>query len=167
MNWLSAAWADVGVVAARQVDRLQRSEVTGRPPPPPDDPVRPALASFVPVVHDLAARGIAHAVPTLTPLYTGTTTVETDVVMPLFLAYEKEGAAAWCFDRILAVLAACSSQALWDAGREPAPALQSLLAEIRLRFPPVEGKRDLGSEAEQLAADFSAAVEDRVGAFLG
>jgi histidine ammonia-lyase len=166
INWLTAAWADVAVVAAREVDRLQRSQVTGLPERPPDDPVRLASALLVPVAHDLAARAVAHAVPALTPLYTGTTTVETDVVMPLFLAYEKEGSAAWCLDRALAVLGACASQALSQAGREPAPALRPLLADLRERFPPVEGRRDLGSDVELLAAGFAAAVEDRLEAFL-
>jgi histidine ammonia-lyase len=165
INWLTAAWADLAVVAAREVDRLQRGEVTGLPMRPEGDPIRTALALFVPVAHDLAARAVAQAVPALTPLYTGTTTIETDVVMPLFLAYEKEGAAAWCLDRVLAILAVCSSQALSDAGREPAPAVRPLLADVRARVAPVDGKRDLGSETEQLAADFCAVVEDRLDAF--
>jgi histidine ammonia-lyase len=166
MNWLSAAWADLAVIAAREVDRLQRGEVTGLSMRPDDDPVRIALALFVPVAHDLAARAVSHAAPAITPLYTGTTTIETDVVMPLFLAYEKEEALTWCLDRVLAVLAVCSSQALSDAGREPAPALRPLLADVRARVAPVEGKRDLGSETEVLAADLGAAVERRLDAFL-
>jgi histidine ammonia-lyase len=165
INWLTAAWADHAVVAAREVDRLQRSEVTGLLVRPDGDPVRNALALFVPVAHDLAARAVSHAAPALTPLYTGTTTIETDVVMPLFLAYEKEGAAAWCLDRALAILSVCSSQALSEAGREPAPALRRLLADVRARVAPIEGKRDLGSETEQLAADFGAVAEDRLDAF--
>jgi len=118
------------------------------------------------VAHDLAARAVSHAAPALTPLYTGTTTIETDVVMPLFHAYEKEEDVTWCLDRALAVLAVCSSQALSDAGREPAPALRPLLADVRARVAPVEGKRDLGSETELLAADIGAAVERRLDAFL-
>jgi histidine ammonia-lyase len=165
INWLTAAWADLAVVAAREVDRLQRGEVTGLEPRPPDDPVRNALALWVPVAHDLAARAVSQAAPALTPLYTGTATIETDVVMPLFLAYEKEGVAAWCLDRVLAILAACSSQALSDAGRDPAPALRQLLADVRARVAPVDGKRDLGTETELLASDFCAVAEDRLDAF--
>jgi histidine ammonia-lyase len=165
INWLAAAWADLAVVAAREVDRLQRREVTGLDGRTPDDPVRIALALWVPVAHDLAGRAVAQAAPALTPLYTGTTTIETDVVMPLFLAYEKEEAVTWCLDRVLAILAACSSQALSDAGREPAPALRQLLADVHARVAPVEGKRDLGTETELLAADIAAVVEDRLDAF--
>jgi histidine ammonia-lyase len=165
INWLTAAWADLAVVAAREVDRLQRGEVTGLSMRPEGDSVRTAMALFVPVAHDLAARAVSHAAPALTPLYTGTTTIETDVVMPLFLAYEKEEACSWCLDRILAVLATCSSQALSDADREPAPALRPLLADVRAHVAPLEGKRDLGSETEALAADFGAVVEDRLDAF--
>jgi histidine ammonia-lyase len=166
INWLNAAWADLAVIAAREVDRLQRAEVTGLRVRPDGDPVRIALALFVPVAHDLAARAVSHAAPALTPLYTGTTTIETDVVMPLFLAYEREEAATWCLDRVLAILAVCASQALSDAGREPAPALRRLLADVRARVSPVDGKRDLGSETELLAAAFCAAVEARLDAFL-
>jgi histidine ammonia-lyase len=167
MNWLTAAWADTAVVAAREVDKIHRSEVTGLPERLQREGSRFGTAGFVTVVHDLAARACAASAPALTPLYTGTLSLETDTIMPLFLAYEKEGTAAWCLDRILAALAVSASQALWIAEREPAPPLRPFLAEVRQRFSPVESKRDLGSEAENLATAFADAVEERNDAFLG
>jgi histidine ammonia-lyase len=166
MNWLTAAWADIAVVAAREVDKIHRTEVTGLPARLQPEGSRYGTAGFVAVAHDLAARAVAAGAPALTPLYTGTISIETDTIMPLFLAYEKEGEAAWCLDRVLAILAACASQALWIAEREPAPPLRRLLADVRERFAPVESKRDLGSEVEALATAFCDRIDERLEAFL-
>jgi hypothetical protein len=91
--------------------------------------------------------------------------LQTDVIMPIFLAFEKEEQASGCLDLCLAILCACSSQALWVAGRPPAPALGGFLADVRGRFPPVESLRDLGADAERLANDMEAAVLGRRAAF--
>jgi histidine ammonia-lyase len=166
MNWLTAAWADIAVVAAREVDKIHRTEVTGLPERLQQEGVRFSTSGFNAVAHDLAGRARDHATPALIPLFTGTQSIETDTIMPLFLAYEKEGNAAWCLDRCLAMLSVCASQALWLADREPAPALRQFLADVRERFAPVESKRDLGSEVEALAVALGAAVDDRSTAFL-
>ena len=85
--------------------------------------------------------------------------------MPIFLAFEKEGNAARCLDLCLAILCACSSQALFVAGREPAPPLRSFLAGVRQRFAPVESSRDLGSDVQRLADDFAGAALGRISDF--
>jgi histidine ammonia-lyase len=76
-----------------------------------------------------------------------------DVSSPAFSAYRRQARAAECFDGALAVLAAGASQALFSAGRQPAPPLQDLLVTIRAIFPPLEASpRDLGARGGELAA---------------
>ena len=62
---------------------------------------------------------------------------QSDVLLPSFYAYEKEGAIADCFDGCMAILAAVASQVLWRQGRAPAPPLRDFLATVRDTFPPV------------------------------
>jgi histidine ammonia-lyase len=93
----------------------------------------------------------AAAMPTLLPAAVNDS--QDDVSSPTFGAYRRQARAAECLDGSLAVLAAEASQALFIAGREPAPPLQNLLGNVRGIFPPVEeGPRDLGVRAEGLAA---------------
>ena len=161
MNWLSAAWADLAVLTARQAEKLHLNAVTGLPADLARDGRRSGTRLLVVTSYDLAGRAREHAVPALIPLYSAGG-VQTDTVMPILLAFEKEELASRCFDLCLAVLCACSSQALFVAGREPAPALRSFLAAVRRRFPPVEGPRDLGADAQRLADDFAEAAVGRV-----
>jgi histidine ammonia-lyase len=157
MNWLSAAWADLAVLAARESEKLHLNAVTGLPANlVPEGQV--ANTRFLVVSsYDLASRAREHAIPALIPLYAAGG-LQTDTVMPVFLAFEKEGGASGCLDLCLAILCACSSQALYVAGREPAPALRGFLAGVRRRFQPVESPRDLGTEAQHLADGFGSAV---------
>ena len=157
MNWLSAAWADLAVLAARQAEKLHLNAVTGLPADLASEGRRSGTRLLVVTSYDLAGRAREHAVPALIPLYSAGG-VQTDTVMPILLAFEKEELASRCLDLCLAILCACSSQALFVAGREPAPALRGFLAGVRRRFPPVEGARDLGAEAQRLAEDFAEAA---------
>jgi histidine ammonia-lyase len=161
MNWLSATWADLAVLAAREAEKLHLNAVTG------------LLANLVREGHgagtrflavssyDIASRAREHATPALIPLYSAGG-LQTDTVMPIFLAFEKEGSAARCLDLCLAILCACSSQAFYVADREPAPALRGFLAGVRERFPPVDSPRDLGTDAQRLADAFGEAVLERL-----
>ena len=161
MNWLSAVWADLAVLAARQAEKLHLHAVTGLPADLAVEGRRAGTRLLAVTSFDLAARAREHAVPALIPLYAAGG-LQTDTVMPIFLAFEKEGDASRCLDLCLAILCACSSQALFVAGREPAPPLRSFLAGVRRRFAPVESSRDLGTEAERLADDFGAVALGRV-----
>jgi hypothetical protein len=96
----------------------------------------------------------AAAAPVVLPEATG----QTDVLTPTFPAWAREGRAAESLDRCLSVLAVSASQALWLAGREPAPPLRPFLTRVRERFAPVESLRDLGVECEALARGFGADV---------
>jgi histidine ammonia-lyase len=161
MNWLSAAWADVAVLAARQSEKLHLNAVTGLPANLVRDGWSGSTRMLAVSSYDLASRAREHAIPALIPLYSAGG-LQTDTVMPIFLAFEKEGLASRCLDGCLAVLCACSSQALYVADRQPAPALRGFLAGVRRRFAPVESPRDLGADAQRLADAFAEAVIGQV-----
>src|SRR6202521_2945851 len=161
MNWLSAAWADLAVLAARQAEKLHLNAVTGLPSNLVREGRRSGTRFLAVTSHDLAGRAREHAIPALIPLYSAGG-LQTDTVMPIFLAFEKEGRASRCLDLCLAILCACASQALYVADREPAPALRGFLAGVRHVFPPVESPRDLGTDAQRLADAFAEAVLGRV-----
>jgi histidine ammonia-lyase len=164
MNWLSATWADLAVLAAREAEKLHLNEVTGLPQNLVVEGTRSATRLLTITSYDLASRAREYAIPALIPLYSAGDT-QTDTIMPLFLAFEKEDGAARCLDVCLAVLCACASQALVVAGREPAPLLRAFLADVRERFAPVDGARDLGGDAQRLADGFGAAVLGELTAF--
>jgi histidine ammonia-lyase len=157
MNWLSAAWADLAVLAARQSEKLHLNAVTGLPANLVRDGWSGSTRMLAISSHDLASGAREHAIPALIPLYSAGS-LQTDTVMPIFLAFEKEDGASRCLDLCLAILCACSSQALYVADREPAPALCGFLAGVRRRFPPVESPRDLGTDAQHLGDGFAEAV---------
>jgi histidine ammonia-lyase len=157
MNWLSAAWADVAVLAARQAEKLHLNAVTGLPANLVRDGWTGSTRMLAISSYDLASRAREYAIPALIPLYSAGS-MQTDTVMPIFLAFEREDGASRCLDLCLAILCASSSQALYVADREPAPALRGFLAGVRERFPPVENPRDLGSDAQHLADAFAEAV---------
>jgi histidine ammonia-lyase len=157
MNWLSAAWADLAVLAAREAEKLHLNAVTGLPANLVREG-RGAGTRFLAVSsYDMAGRAREHATPALIPLYSAGG-LQTDTVMPIFLAFEKEGGASRCVDLCLAILCACSSQALYVADRDPAPGLRGFVAAVRDRFPPVDSPRDLGTDAQRLADAFGEAV---------
>lgn len=163
MNWLSATWADLAVLAARQSEKLHLHEVTGLPQNLAEKG-RPNTRLLAVTSYDLAGRAREHANPALIPLYS-TASLQTDTIMPIFLAFEKEERASSCLDRCIAILCACSSQALFVAGREPAPSLAGFLDDVRERFEPVETRRDLGADVERLADGLEAAVLGQLAGF--
>jgi histidine ammonia-lyase len=83
---------------------------------------------------------------------------QNDVPAMGFLAWRKADAAGRCLDAALAVLAALAAQALHGAGRSAPPQLTALLEQVRAAFPPVDGVRPLGPDADALAAAFRARV---------
>lgn len=153
MNWQAQLWADLAPLAARQVEQLHRHSVTGLPERLWVGEKRFSTAFLGMTANDLAARAQAAAQPALIPLYGGNDG-QTDTVMPLFRAFEREMETARWLDLVLAILAASASQALAVAKRQPAPPLGPFLTAVRERFPPVEDARDLGADVERLADAF-------------
>jgi histidine ammonia-lyase len=150
LNALAAAWADLTLLTQRHVTAL----CTVAAPAPPAQASRsaaPAATGLEPVLGALVEDARAAAMPTLLPA--AVNDPQDDVSSPTFSAYRRQARAAECFDGALAVLAAEASQALFSAGRQPAPPLQDLLVAIRAIFPPLGASpRDLGARGGELAA---------------
>jgi histidine ammonia-lyase len=149
LNALAAAWADLTLLAQRHVTALRATAVP--PPGQPPGNAAGAATGLGPVLGGLVEEAHAAAMPTLLPA--AVNDAQDDVSSPTFSAYRRQARAAGCLDSALAVLAAEASQALFSAGRAPAPPLRDLLAAVRAIFPPVEGSpRDPGARADDLAA---------------
>jgi histidine ammonia-lyase len=135
LNALAAAWADLTLLTQRHVTALRSGAETG----------------LEPVLSGLVEEARAAAMPTLLPA--SVNDPQDDVSSPTVSAYRRQVRAAECLDGALAVLAAEASQALFIAGRQPAPPLRGLLADVRAIFPPIQGAPgDLGAPAAGLAA---------------
>lgn len=150
-NALARAWADLALLVERQTTALHIAEISELPQflAPPDSPgASTNLFGWVAGGYVESARAAAQ--PTLLPATVND--ARDDISSPAFLAYESEERAAAAFDGTLAILALVSSQALFVAGRQPAPPLRPFLEAVREMFPPVDGKRgrDYGTEAGSL-----------------
>jgi len=167
LDWLTAAWADLALVAQRQVTAMH-SPTSGLPHLlAPADFVAGASGGATNlygwVASGLVEEARALAAPTLLPATINDT--QNDIASPSFGAYRSQCRAAECLDSVLAILALVSSQALFVTGRHPAPPLAGLLDGIRSVFPPVESERaDQGTQAGELAEILSqAALTGRLG----
>jgi histidine ammonia-lyase len=159
LNALSAAWADLALVAERQVTALNTAETSDLPV----NLVAPGAPGNGTYAYGWAASGYveearAAATPALLP-----GVVEdphADVLSPMFSAYRRERRAAECLDGVLAILAIVSSQALFVTGRDPAPPLCPLLSFVRSVFPPIDGtgQRDLSADGGRLQQALGAAA---------
>jgi histidine ammonia-lyase len=159
LNALSATWADLALVAERQVTALNTAETSGLPvnlavPGAPGNGTYAygwAASSYV-------EEARAAATPALLP-----GAVEgpyTDVLSPTFSAYRRERRAAECLDGALAILAIVSSQALFVTGHNPAQPLWPVLSFVRSVFPPIEGtgQRNLSADGARLQHALGAAA---------
>ena len=161
INWLTASWADLALVAQRQVTAMH-SATSGLPhllAPPGFIPGASGGATnlFGWVATGLVEEARALAAPTLLPATINDT--QNDIATPTFGAYRSQHRAAECLDSVLAILALVSSQALSVTSRHPAPPLAGLLNGIRSVFPPVQTEREgQGTQAAELAAIFSRAA---------
>lgn len=154
MNWLTASWADLALLAQRQVIAMH-SPASGLP-----HLLSPAGFAggasggatnlFGWVASGLVEEARALAAPTLLPATVNDT--QNDIASTGFGAYRSQRRAAECVDSVLAILALVASQALFVTGRDPAPPLAGLLDGIRSVFPPVETDRpEQGTQAGELA----------------
>jgi histidine ammonia-lyase len=151
LNALSAAWADLALVAERQVTALNTAETSGLPV----NLTAPGASGLGTYAYGWAASSYveearAAATPALLP---GVAEYPyADVSSPTFSAYRRERRAAECLDGAMAILAIVSSQALFATGRNPAQPLWSVLSFVRSVFPPIDGtrERDLSADGDQL-----------------
>jgi histidine ammonia-lyase len=150
LDRLAATWANLCQLADRHGERLVHDANM-----PPSD-THHGLGVLLMVLVGRSDEGRAAAQPTI--LSRGGFG-QNDVGAPAILAWEKEQRAGRALDASLAALGALCSQALHDAGREPAPPLRPLLAEVREAFPPVTGMRALAPSAERLAGHFRRRVD--------
>jgi histidine ammonia-lyase len=143
LNALAAAWADLTLLTQRHVTALSTAAAAGA--------TADASTGLEPALAGLVEEARSAAMPTLLPA--AVNDPQDDVSSPAFSAYRRQARAAECLDGALAVLAADASQALFTAGRQPAPPLQNLLATVRSIVVPVEGGPcDPGARAGGLAA---------------
>jgi len=159
LNALSAAWADLALVAERQVTALNTAETSGLPV----NLVAPGASGNGTYAYGWAASGYveearAAATPALLP--GAVEDPHADVLSPTFGAYRRERRAAECLDGVLAILAIVSSQALFVTGRNPARPVLPLLSFVRSVFPPIDGtgERDLSADGGRLQQALGAAA---------
>lgn len=158
LNALSAAWADLALVAERQVTALNTADTSGLPV----NLVAPGASGNGTYAYGWAANGYveearAAATPALLPAVEDP---RADVLSPTSVAYRRERRAADCLDGVLAILALVSSQALFVTGRNPAQPLLPVLSFVRSVFPPIDGtgERDLSADGGRLQQALSAAA---------
>jgi histidine ammonia-lyase len=159
LNALSAAWADLALVAERQVTALNTAETSGLPV----NLVAPGAPGNGTYAYGWAANGYveearAAATPALLP--GAVEEPRADVLSPTSGAYRRERRAAECLDGVLAILAIVSSQALFVTGRNPAQPLLPVLSFVRSVFPPIDGTgdRDLSADGGRLQQALGAAA---------
>jgi histidine ammonia-lyase len=159
LNALSAAWADLALVAERQVTALNTAETSGLPV----NLVAPGAPGNGTYAYGWAANGYveearAAATPALLPA--AAEDPHDDVLSPTFSAYRRECRAAECLDGVLAILAIVSSQALFVTGKNPPRPLRPVLSFVRSVFPPIDGtgERDLSADGGRLQQALGAAA---------
>ncbi len=156
LGMLSVAWAELALVAERQVTAMHLRSVSGLPHflnPRGFEPDSAGGATnlFGWVAGSFVEEARSAAAPALLPA--SINDPQNDVSSPTFSAYRKERRAAECLEETLAILALVSSQALYVTDRLPAPPLRPVLEGVRRLFPPVDGTvvRDQGVEAGRVA----------------
>ena len=159
LNALSAAWADLALVAERQVTALNTAETSGLPVNLAA-PGSPGIGTYAYgwAAGSFVEEARAAATPALLPGVTEDPFA--DVLSPTFSGYRRERRAAECLDGVLAILGIVSSQALFATDRNPAPPLRPVLSFVRSVFPPIDGGgvRDLSAEGGRLQQALGAAA---------
>ena len=151
MDGLGIAWADLCQLAQRLTDQLLQHPATAPLLARDDWTMKPMHM----VQTGWAEEARRHAGATLLSLGAFG---QNDVPAMSFLAWGRADAAGRCLDASLAVVAALGAQVLHGAGREAPPELAELVGQVHATFPPVDGTRPLGPDAEALAAAFRGRV---------
>jgi histidine ammonia-lyase len=159
LNALSAAWADLALVAERQVTALNTADTSGLPvnlavPGAPGN----GTYAYGWAANSYVEEARAAAIPALLPSVAEDPYA--DLSSPAFSAYRRERRGAECLDGVMAILAIVSSQALFVTGRNPAEPLRPLLSFVRSVYPPIDGtgERDLSVDGGRLQDALGAAA---------
>ena len=147
MDGLGIAWADLCQLAQRVTDKLLQHPATAQLLARDEWTMKPLHM----VQAGWAEQARATAGATLLSLGGFG---QNDVPSMGFLAWRKADATGRCLEAALAVVAALGAQVLHGAQRPAPPALAALVDEVRAVFPPVDGVRALGPDADALAAAF-------------
>jgi histidine ammonia-lyase len=151
LDGLGIAWANLCQIAQRVTDKLLQHPATAPLLARDEWTMKPLHM----VQNGWAEEARLHAGATLLSLGGFG---QNDVPSMAFLAWGRADATGRCLDAALALVAALGAQALHGSGRAAPPALAALVDEVRDVFPPVDGVRPLGPDADALATAFGQRV---------
>jgi histidine ammonia-lyase len=157
MDALTAAMANLAVIASRVGAKLQDGPVSLLPPflGYPDSDYLGCL-SMAMVGYEEEMRMLAQ--PTLLPGSESGGFAQDDVASPVFLAWSKQEKAGELLEITLASLAPVAMRAFAVTGRPVPEALRSRAAEITQHFPDDGGVAAMGPSCAALAAAFRAGI---------
>lgn len=165
---LGAAWAELALLCDRQVTKLLDGKVSRLPVY-----LMTGEGGYIGCLGFTAA-GFAEqarqaAQRSFLPGSEGGGFGQNDVAVPSFHSWRKEAEAGRCLEAGLACLAVIASQAFHVTARSAPPRLRPLLETIREIFPPLEGPRAPGPDAEGVWRMITAKVfeHDRVSGGIG
>jgi len=136
---INATYADISVLCAKQTSKLLDGSGTGLPSlliAPDSGIVGTEFLAWIQT--DLVERARRAAQPAL--LSSGLDDPQggqSDIPAPVFSSYEHNLTVTECLDHALVILGVVCSQALFLAGRQPAPPLQPFLDTLRDVVPPL------------------------------
>jgi histidine ammonia-lyase len=160
---VAATWADIAALAHRHAVKLHKGEVSLLPDrllPEGTDYTTGYSTTYLEYVPNQALEEMRRlAQPTLLDAAEIAASEQDDIAITAPVAFVAERDVAERFDEILAVLAVVCSQALHVTRRPAPPALQPLLSFTRGIVAPIESRRMIGVECQELADAFAGAVE--------
>jgi len=169
LDQVAASWVDLSALAHRHAVKLHRGKVSHLPDrllPEGRDMWSGASTTYLEFVpNDFLEEMRRLAQPTLLSAAEPGASLQDDISSTAFPAWRAETRVALLHDRVMAVMAAVASQALYVRGEAVPAALRRFLAEIRAIFPPVTGRRRLGDDCERLAQAFGRCCDEGEASF--
>ena len=164
LDQVAGSWVDLSALAHRHAVKLHRGAVSHLPDrllPGDGDLWSGASTTYLEFVpNDFLDEMRRLAQPTLLCAAEPGASLQDDISSTAFPAWRSESRVAVLHDRVLAVLTAIASQALFVRGAPVPPMLRRFLEEVRTIFAPVTGRRRLGDDCERLAQAFSRCCDE-------
>lgn len=154
MDALTAAYANLAVIATRVASKLQDGPVSLLPPFLGFPEGRSYLGCLAMAMVGYEEEMRMLAAPTLLPGSESGGYAQDDVASPVFAAWNKLNRSGELLDLTLATLAPVAMRAFAVTGRPIPQNLQSLAAETRLHFPDDDSGEALGPRCAALANSF-------------